>query len=345
MKKLFLSVSLCALCCGSAVALPFFHRDTPAPTPAPQRVISPEIMMPGQTQTAASQMQSTTQAAPQAAPANATRGPIRGQPRRAANQPAPNAAQTNAQPAQDAPPPRATAEQRTAAKSLPLISQSAFWVGEFEKNNADEEAAFEASKDLRFLGSYQRAIEIAASGIQTSPESGRLWANLGLALLANNQNDPAAQALSKAITLLPNEANLHNGLGITYDRLGRSDLALPIYARALTLLPNDPDILCNYGLSKALNGDLAGAETTLRQAVALPNSAVQARQNLALVVGLQGRLEESERIASQDLAPDVAARNVAYIRAMLNGNENRWNRNPPQEGHTNSGANSHANIQ
>jgi Flp pilus assembly protein TadD len=41
------------------------------------------------------------------------------------------------------------------------------------------------------------------------------------------------------------------------------------------------------------------------------------RQNLALVVGLQGRFQEAETIARADLPPDEAAANVAYLRQML----------------------------
>ena len=41
------------------------------------------------------------------------------------------------------------------------------------------------------------------------------------------------------------------------------------------------------------------------------------RQNLALVVGLQGRFQEAETIARADLPPDEAAANVAYLRRML----------------------------
>ena len=38
------------------------------------------------------------------------------------------------------------------------------------------------------------------------------------------------------------------------------------------------------------------------------------RQNLALVVGLQGRIQEAERLAQADLPPDQAAENVAFLR-------------------------------
>ena len=41
------------------------------------------------------------------------------------------------------------------------------------------------------------------------------------------------------------------------------------------------------------------------------------RQNLGLVVGLQGRFAEAEAIVRADLPPDEAAANAAYLREML----------------------------
>ena len=42
------------------------------------------------------------------------------------------------------------------------------------------------------------------------------------------------------------------------------------------------------------------------------------RQNLALVIGLQGRFNEAADIARADLPPDQADANVAYLKQMLN---------------------------
>ena len=75
--------------------------------------------------------------------------------------------------------------------------------------------------------------------------------------------------------------------------------------------------MSNLGLSYALTKDLKLAESTLRQAVARPDAAPKVRQNLALVVGLQGRFAEAEKIARADLPPDQAAANVGYLRQML----------------------------
>jgi Flp pilus assembly protein TadD len=53
------------------------------------------------------------------------------------------------------------------------------------------------------------------------------------------------------------------------------------------------------------------------------------RQNLALVVGLQGRFAEAETIAKGDLPADEATANVAYLREMLSQKDPRGGRKPP----------------
>jgi Flp pilus assembly protein TadD len=69
-----------------------------------------------------------------------------------------------------------------------------------------------------------------------------------------------------------------------------------------------------------LSKDLQKAEQVLRQAYANPKADSRVRQNLGLVVGLQGRFAEAETIVKADLPPDEAAANVAYLRGMLKGN-------------------------
>jgi Flp pilus assembly protein TadD len=45
-------------------------------------------------------------------------------------------------------------------------------------------------------------------------------------------------------------------------------------------------------------------------------------QNLALVVGLQGRFAEAESIARADQSAEEAAANVAYLKQLLHGKRN-----------------------
>ena len=62
-------------------------------------------------------------------------------------------------------------------------------------------------------------------------------------------------------------------------------------------------------------GDTEEAFALLRQAVAQPEATATIRQNLALILGLQGRLAEAEALARQDLPPQTVSANLAYLRS------------------------------
>ena len=72
-----------------------------------------------------------------------------------------------------------------------------------------------------------------------------------------------------------------------------------------------------------MTNDLAEAESFLRKAVAMRGATSQIRQNLALVVGLQGRFEESRALFAAELGPKQVEANMAYVRALLT-QQNRW---------------------
>ena len=112
--------------------------------------------------------------------------------------------------------------------------------------------------------------------------------------------------------------------GAVMDQMGRHAEAQRYYASALKIIPDEPSVLSNLGLSYALSKDLKRAEETLRRATAHGGADRRVRQNLALVVGLQGRFPEAESIARSDLPPVEAAANVAYLKQMLaqKGNAN-----------------------
>jgi Flp pilus assembly protein TadD len=105
--------------------------------------------------------------------------------------------------------------------------------------------------------------------------------------------------------------------GAVLDQLGRHGDAQRHYASALRLVPDEPSVLSNLGLSYALSKNLPQAEATLRRAAAQRASDPKIRQNLALVIGLQGRFAEAEKIVRADLSSEEASQNVAILRQML----------------------------
>jgi Flp pilus assembly protein TadD len=102
------------------------------------------------------------------------------------------------------------------------------------------------------------------------------------------------------------------------DSLDQHPGAQDYYRRALALSPDNPKILANLGLSYALEGKPGLAEQTLRQAIALPGADNRVMQNLVVVLGVQGKFEEAEKIAGADIPKALMDSNREYFRAMLN---------------------------
>lgn len=145
----------------------------------------------------------------------------------------------------------------------------------------------------------------------------------GKSLAAAGQLEPALDAVRRAQTPEYPDWRLVSAEAAILDQLGQPDTARTLYRKALTLKPNEPSILSNLGMSYVLSGDLTAAENHMRQAVQAPGADSRVRQNLALVVGLQGRFQEAEQIAAQELDPQQASANVAYLRSIL-AQQNSW---------------------
>lgn len=210
----------------------------------------------------------------------------------------------------------ATPAERAASDKLDLMGQATFWVREHTITPGDREAAERAVAALRRINSQERAAEIAGQAVIQHRQSPALWADLGLSLTALGQGADAALALREAIRLNPRDARLYSALGVALDQMNQPEPARAAYAEALRIAPNDPNVTTNLGLSYVMTGDLAKAEETLRRAAAMPGAGATTRQNLSMVLGLQGKFDEAERLQLADLPPQMAAQNMDWLRAM-----------------------------
>jgi Flp pilus assembly protein TadD len=100
-------------------------------------------------------------------------------------------------------------------------------------------------------------------------------------------------------------------------------VAQKFYETALKIVPNEPSVMSNLGLSYALSKNMNAAESTLRQAAQNPRADQRVRQNLALVLALQGKMAEAERITRQDLSPQDAEANIRALRSLVS-QPNSW---------------------
>src|SRR6478672_11531066 len=197
------------------------------------------------------------------------------------------------------------------------------WGERYRANQADPDAAVRYAQALRAVGQRaQAAAVLEQSAIHNSTNRTVLGA-YGRALADNGSYQQALDVLNRAHTQDQPDWRILSVQGAVLDQMGRHADAQRHYAGALRLMADEPSVLSNLGLSYALSKNLPQAETTLRRAAEQRGAEPKVRQNLALVIGLQGRFQEAEQIASKDLSPAEAEANVAYLRQML-AEQQQW---------------------
>lgn len=192
----------------------------------------------------------------------------------------------------------------------------------YRANPKDADAALRYGHALRATG--QRAQAVAVFEQATIAHSGNkaLLAGYGRALADNGNFQRAFDVLAKAHSPDNPDWRIMSVQGTALDQLGRHDDARRYYAGALQIAPEEPSVLSNLGLSYVLSKDLPKAEEILRRAYGSARADARVRQNLGLVVGLQGRFAEAESIVKADLPAEEAAANVAYLQQMLARKDN-----------------------
>src|SRR5471030_2816795 len=191
------------------------------------------------------------------------------------------------------------------------------WGKRYREDGDDPEAALRYSRALRATEQRAQAVAVLEQASLRNPNNMELLGAYGRAMAEAGDLKQALDVLGRAHTPDQPDWRILNAQGAVLDQLGRHPEAQRYYSAALKIVPNEASILSNLGLSYALTKDLRRAEATLQQALARPSASPKVRQNLALVIGLQGRLAEAEKIASAGLPPDEAAANVGNLRQML----------------------------
>ncbi len=208
--------------------------------------------------------------------------------------------------------------------AAPKPTTEAEWRREVEKWEAlyrarpdDVINAMQYAQALRATGQRAQAVAVLEQTSIKNPHDKALLGAYGRALAEIGNYNQALEVFSRAHTPDMPDWRILSAQGAVLDQIGRYEEARRHYASALKIVPDEPSVLSNLGLSYALSKDLKQAEVTLRRATVQAGVGPRARQNLALVVGLQGRFTEAENIARADLPPEEAAANVDYLRQML----------------------------
>ncbi len=191
----------------------------------------------------------------------------------------------------------------------------------YERNPGEKAASIEYARALRALTRYSEAVAVIQTAAIKSPNDFDLLGEYGKALADAGQLAQAKDVLSRAYTPDIPRWDVMSVQGSVADRLGDHAGAMEFYREALKIAPGEPSVLTNMGLSLALNKQLLQAEKTLRQAAASPRADARMRGDLALVLALEGKFAEAERVGQTDLSHEAARANVEAIRLMIEQND------------------------
>jgi Flp pilus assembly protein TadD len=155
-----------------------------------------------------------------------------------------------------------------------------------------------------------------------APKESAPLIGLGRVALVQHKPADAATFFDRAIAKGADAAFVWNDKGVAYDQLRRHKEAQQAYRKGLAKYPTDSALRNNLALSLAMTHDFAEAETLLRGLAAEPGATARTRQNLALVLGLEGNAAAARRVSQDDLdgaALDNNGRFYQYARELMVG--------------------------
>lgn len=191
----------------------------------------------------------------------------------------------------------------------------------YEQKPGDAQAAIAYGAALRASGQRAQSVAVLQQATIRNPKDTAVLGAYGRALADAGQLQQALDVLSRAHTPDRPDWRILNVQGAVLDQMGRNAEAQGYYQTALRIAPGEPSVLSNLGLSYALAKDLPRAEATLRQAAASPKADARVRQNLALVLSLQGRINEAESLARADLPATEAQASIEDLRRLAAGSK------------------------
>lgn len=194
---------------------------------------------------------------------------------------------------------------------------------QYKRNPRDRTIVLYYSAALRANGQNDQAVAVLENAVGMFRNDADITLAYAKALAAAGRFDQALNIVEGAIDPTRPDWNALMVKGAILDQSGQNAQARLLYQQALKIAPNQPSLHANLGLSYAMTNDLDRAESELRLAVKLPGAGSQVRQNLALVIGLQGRFDESRQLFAAELPPAQVEANMNYIRALLT-QQNRW---------------------
>ncbi|CAK0780525.1 Methyltransferase domain-containing protein [Gammaproteobacteria bacterium] len=169
---------------------------------------------------------------------------------------------------------------------------------------------------LMQLGRFSEALGAIQKVLELSPENVEAHANLGFLYFQLGRLNEAETCFRQALKIKPNFVEIQVSLGDVLYTLGKLDEAEVSYRRVLAIRPNFAEAVGNLGNILHDLGQLNEAEACFRRALEIKPS-IETHYNLGSILQEQGRLDEAGEHYQQALKikPDAvnALNNLAVL--------------------------------
>ena len=197
-----------------------------------------------------------------------------------------------------------------------LEKATEYWGKKNKEKPTDLEPALNYARNLRAMGERQQAMAVIQQSAVYHSDDRQLASEYGRIALELDQLSIAKQMLSMADDPSAPDWKVISARGTLAAKEGKYRDAIGLFERANSLSNDHPSVLNNLALAYAMNGEAAKAEDMLRRLDGKGGSA-RTRQNLALVLNLQGKFDEAKQIAAKDIGPEGASQNAEFMRRMV----------------------------
>ena len=198
-----------------------------------------------------------------------------------------------------------------------LQKATEYWGKQYSEKPTDLDAALNFAKNLKALGQKQQALGVLQQAAMFHATDRKLNSEYGRLALELDQISAADQLLTAADDPANPDWRVISARGTVLSKKGKYAEAIPLYERALQLSADQPSVMNNLALAYAMNGEAERAEGVLKRISSSGGANAKVRQNLALVLGLQGKYDEATQVGSEVAPSSTATSNTDVIKQIV----------------------------
>ncbi len=198
-----------------------------------------------------------------------------------------------------------------------LQKATIYWGRQYAKRPSDVNNGLNYARNLKAMGEKQKALTVLQETSSIHNGNTELAGEYGRLALELDQVNVAEKLLAIADNPTKPDWRIVSARGTVLAKQGKYKESVAFYERALQLSNNQSSVLNNLAMAHAMNGEPAKAEALLRQATAETGAAPKVSQNLALVLGLQGRYDEAKTYAVTASGAEAVKSDTDLLRTLV----------------------------